>query len=167
MSTEIKNLHKALKELGHEMPLGHVYEAVAKAAGHKSWNVAKTKDLSTANIFRVSAPEPMKINGATGEGEYEAKLVCSAGDESMGEIEMKRYIRYDADSPDQALEIACEIAGYYMNEIDPEDIRFEQSRALIERLGDNLMLGSWEIITNSGDINIESIIDSDYTDILD
>lgn len=37
------SLHKLLKDQGHEMPLGHVYEALSKLSGHKSWNVAKEK----------------------------------------------------------------------------------------------------------------------------
>lgn len=43
-STLAKSLHLALKNLGHEMPLGHVFEALAHVAGYKSWNVAKKLD---------------------------------------------------------------------------------------------------------------------------
>jgi hypothetical protein len=60
-STTVKNLHKALKEMGHEMPLGHLYEAAAKASGHKSYNVAKASSVGIDPVVQALAT-PMTMD---------------------------------------------------------------------------------------------------------
>jgi hypothetical protein len=56
-------LSKALKEMGHEIPLGHVYEALSKASGHKSWNHAKASPTGLNPVLSVVSAEPVSVGG--------------------------------------------------------------------------------------------------------
>jgi hypothetical protein len=63
-STVIKNLHKALKEMGHELPLGHMYEAAAKASGHKSYNNAKANAIGIDPVVQALSTSPQIIDAS-------------------------------------------------------------------------------------------------------
>lgn len=146
-STLIKNMHKALKEMGHELPLGHMYEALAKANGHKSWNVAKSKNVS------------MEIAPSTRDGhKYEAKMVCTAGDLDS-EIQIKKYYYFDAIDHKSALEIMREFVDYRTEEVGYDDLRHSETERLanLETQGDFWYKG-WEVITNDTEPDIEIIL---------
>lgn len=159
-STLIKNLHKALKEMGHEMPLGHMYEALAKANGHKSWNVVKAKKINF-NLGPIST------------GQYEAKLVCTAGDESTSEIEIKKYVRFHAKDDSDAYFMMCDLVEMSDGGIDENDLT-EKSKERFDRLVkeilqgktiEQFMLEDWEVITNNTMIDVQVILDKDFKDV--
>ena len=52
-----KSIQNTLKELGHTVPLGHVYEALSKASGYKSYNVAAAKKADFNSIARPKDAE--------------------------------------------------------------------------------------------------------------
>ena len=39
-----KNVKKSLKELGHEIPLGHAYELISKMSGYPNWDTASSAE---------------------------------------------------------------------------------------------------------------------------
>ena len=145
-STPIKNMHKALKEMGHELPLGHMYEALAKANGHKSWNVAKSKNVA------------LNVAPSTRDSyKYEAKMVCTAGFDF--EIQIKKYYYFDASSHAEALLIMEEFIAYRKEEVGFDDLRFSETARLanLETQG-SFWYNGWEVITNDTEPNIEIIL---------
>lgn len=55
------NAHVILKEMGHEIPLGHVYELFSKLSGYQSWNVAKTKNGFVPIMTQLDIPNTTDI----------------------------------------------------------------------------------------------------------
>jgi len=51
-----RKVQVSLKDLGHEIPLGHCYELLAKLSGFASYNVAKAKNASLADPI-LSKPD--------------------------------------------------------------------------------------------------------------
>lgn len=129
--------HKILKEMGHEMPLGHVYELFSKLSGHKSWNVAKTKDGFEPMISSLK-------NGSVGEGDYEVKIV----NEDDG-IEIKKYYRVQASSEKEAEDIVSAYIKYRCEDDDKYLSFHEGVRILAEKEDYNsFVYENWEIIDN-------------------
>jgi hypothetical protein len=77
----VKQAQSILKELGHEISLGHVYELLSRLAGFDSYNVAKTKganlDPSSSRTLRSEEiswkPKP-KNKSDRGESGYTFKF---------------------------------------------------------------------------------------------
>jgi len=51
----IQKTKEILKELGHEVPIGHLYELFSKLSGHKNWNVANAKAAVFGNLIKPKA----------------------------------------------------------------------------------------------------------------
>jgi hypothetical protein len=148
-STLVKNMHKALKEMGHEMPLGHVYEALAKANGHKSWNVAKTK-----NVDFALTPPP------SSDYKYEAKVVCQIDDPGGNEIEIKKYYYFNAKNHDDALTVMQEMIDCRKDHIGEEELTHPEAKRLISmESNDDFWLKDWEVIYNNAEPDVQHIMD--------
>src|SRR2546430_2313950 len=98
----VKKASEILKDLGHEVSTGHLYELFSKLAGHKSWNVANAKKAD----FHVQVVEPM-IEKKTIEAPdksldfFEVELqVGDANTDTSPEL-VKEYL-IQAESGDQA-----------------------------------------------------------------
>jgi hypothetical protein len=48
----IKKTKQLLKEYGYDVKTGHLFEVFSKLAGEKSYNVAKTKNISFEEILQ-------------------------------------------------------------------------------------------------------------------
>lgn len=132
--------HKILKEMGHEMPLGHVYELFSKLSGHKSWNVAKTKD-GFEPVLRDLSPQ------AIGEGNYEVKITIDEGS-----LELKKYYRVQANSVEEAEEIVSNYIKYRSGEFEDDEnflLENEGVKILSElESEDDYLYENWEVIWN-------------------
>jgi hypothetical protein len=135
--------HKLLKEMGHELPLGHVYELFSKLSGHKSWNVAKTKD-GFEPVLRLISPK------SVGEGNYEVKVTLEEGS-----IELKKYYKVQAQSEKEAESIVSNYIKYricdFNSEVEIEQFLFENEgvRILSElESEDDYLYENWEVIWN-------------------
>ncbi len=154
-STLAKNLHKALKEMGHEMSLGHVYEAIAKTAGHKSWNVAKTDEQSVAETLRVLTAT---VNVSLGLSPiFDVKVVVDTED---GSFEMKKYYRVHANSIEEAEEGVAEYVKFRKDEAEELDNKIGIQIAEIES-EESFKFENWEVIyldfDNTMGANVESV----------
>lgn len=145
--TLAKTLHKALKELGHEdLPLGHVYEAMAIAAGYKSWNVAKPK------LSAVSVEAPHHI----GSGNFEVKVNASVFSKGQ-EIEAKKYYRVTATDELGARAIVQEYLDYQSGLTEYDDLS-ERARDLTQAEDENdFKYKNWEIIYLEAEFSITDI----------
>jgi hypothetical protein len=134
--------HKILKEMGHEMPLGHVYELFSKLSGHKSWNVAKTKDGFDV-VFKLMA------YGAIGEGNYEVKVVIDEGN-----LELKKYYKVKANSDEEANQIVSRYIAYRRGE---EEMLSDPSVNILASLEseDEFLYKNWEIIWNESSPEVQ------------
>ena len=47
----VKEAKVKLKELGHDIPTGHIYELFARLGGDKSWNVSAAKQIDFSQII--------------------------------------------------------------------------------------------------------------------
>lgn len=58
-------VHKALKEAGAEIKLGHVYHMLSKLAGYRNWNTAKALgvDFEKAITTELTVEEELKRFG--------------------------------------------------------------------------------------------------------
>jgi hypothetical protein len=68
-----RQIQERLKNLGHEIPLGHCYEILAQLQGFSSWNEAKPK----ASEF--NQPDPQFTPSLNKEGEYQVRYHTSNG----------------------------------------------------------------------------------------
>jgi hypothetical protein len=134
--------HKILKEMGHEMPLGHVYELFSKLSGHKSWNVAKTKDGFDV-VFKLMA------YGAIGAGNYEVKVVIEEGN-----LELKKYYKVKANSDEEANQIISRYIAYRRGE---EEMLSDPSVNILASLEseDEFLYKNWEIIWNESSPEVQ------------
>jgi hypothetical protein len=129
--------HKILKEMGHDVSLGHVYELFSKLSGHKSWNVAKTRDGFSPVI---SSLQPSSV----GEGNYEVKVV----NEDDG-IAIKKYYRVQANSAKEAEEIVSSYIKYRCEE-DDKYLSFHEGVGILADQEDSnsFTYENWEVIDN-------------------
>jgi hypothetical protein len=124
MSTESKVLAKkvqsALKELGHEISLGHAYELISKIAGYKSWNVASQDSHFTTKVQETFGNSvQLKTPQETGkrcfkvflnaESLVEKGYYIQAKDEKEAREIMQQYVDYQSgelanhDDPNESL----------------------------------------------------------------
>ena len=141
--------HKLLKEMGHEMPLGHVYELFSKLSGHKSWNVAKTKDGFQPVINSVMAYSIPQSGGT-----YEVKVTAEVAD-GMSNIELKKYYRVNAGSESEAEAIIAAYIDYRENET-ASALSIPGVAQLLECEDDSdYRNNNWELIYFSAEINVQ------------
>ena len=138
------NAHKILKEMGHKLPLGHVYELFSKLSGHKSWNVAKTKDNAFAPVIQTILPN-------IGSGNYEVKVVIESGS-----IELKKYYRVEADSEKEAEHIVNAYIKYRTEqEYSYLDVHEGVSRLAEQEDEEEFFKKNWEVIWNEAEPKIQ------------
>lgn len=127
---------KILNEMGYQISQGHVYQFLAKLAGHKNWQAAK----ASSGLSR--AIEKTGENYAAGDqgGQYEVKLVMEQGD-----LELKKYYMVNASSEKEAEEILNEYVSYRngFSELTPRIKPLAESEDERE-----FQLGNWEVIYN-------------------
>ena len=130
--------HKLLKEMGHDLPLGHVYELFSKLSGHKSWNVAKSKD-GFEPVLRVLSPQSI------GEGNYEVKITIDEGS-----IELKKYYKVQANSGEEAEEIVSNYVKYRRGDFDDDFLSKNEGVRILSELEteDEYTYENWELIWN-------------------
>lgn len=131
VNKEIVNKAKeALKELGHEVSTGHVYELLSKLAGYKSWNVAKAQSVAFAERIFPGA-EPVVV-ARKGLKMFSVKIKC--GDENS--LEVKKYYTVSAESEEQAKEIVKEYIDFNDNmsrsEQSKYQFKFKETEMLVE-----------------------------------
>lgn len=141
--------HKILKELGHEMPLGHVYELFSKLSGYASWNVAKTRDG-----FGPVLKGALSFAGPIVEGEFEVKVTASVFS-GNNEIEIKKYYRVKAGNRAEA-ETIVENYIEYRRSKDEDLLRIPGVELLsFSESEDDFRLANWEVIYNETPIKVE------------
>jgi hypothetical protein len=96
---------KILKEQGHDLPLGHVYELFSKLSGVNSYNVAKAKNVQFAQV--LPGPDREKIVAlGTGGDLFDVKIKTSY------DGEVTKFYRISAHSETQARQIIEEYLEY-------------------------------------------------------
>lgn len=141
----VSSMHKALKEKGHKVPIGHIYEALAKATGHDSWNVASQRDLKLSQLQpEVVAVRPTDVSTPNlGGGYYEVKVV----NENDG-IEIKKYYHVNAGSEQEAEQVVESYIRYRCEEDESPLSHPEVARLARVEDESDFVYRNWEVIEN-------------------
>lgn len=101
-----KKTQEILKELGHDVSLGHAYELLSRIAGFKSWNVAAKSPEFITKIQEVFTEEPEQIQATKNGNRRQFKIflkkmvqaekayIFQAEDEKEARKIMNQYIDY-------------------------------------------------------------------------
>ena len=138
-----------LKEQGHDIPLGHVYELFSKLAGAKSWNVAKAQGLMLAEVMAGPTIEDPAAKAILDEGS-----IFSVKIKAHYEGEVSKFYRVSATSEKQAREIVQEYLDFANGDKDSdnETPKFKQAAMLIAEELDTagFQYANWEMIESVG-----------------
>lgn len=138
-----------LKEQGHDISLGHVYELFSKLAGANSWNVAKAQNLMLAKVLDgPTREEPAEKAILDGGALFDVKI------KAQYDGEVSKFYRVSADSEAQAREIIAEYLEYAHGnkDSDKEKPKFEQVALLVKEELDTagFQYSNWEMIDSVG-----------------
>lgn len=144
------NAHKLLKEMGHDLPLGHVYELFSKLSGHKSWNVAKTKD-GFEPVLKIVLKEAVQLSK---ESNYEVKITIDTGHDG---VELKKYYKVQAESQEEAEKI---ISDYIRFREGDDDLIITEAVKILSELEseEDYLYKNWEIIWNKATPNVKEVV---------
>lgn len=141
--------HQILKEMGHNVSLGHVYELFSKLSGHKSWNVAKTKGGFQPVINTV-----MTTTLSVGSGNFEVKVTAEV-ESGMNNLELKKYYRVRAQSAEEAEKIVNAYIDYRENETESSMLVPGVGELLYMESEEDYRTKNWELIYFNADIKVQ------------
>lgn len=140
-STLAKSLQKHLKDTGHEMSLGHVYELLSKLSGHPSWNVAKTKGEFKPLLSNLRPQE-------VGSGNFRVTVTTEVGS-SSDNIELRKDYLVSASSE---VEAEKAVSSYLSYRADDEKVELLKIPGVQELMNsedeDQFKKSNWEVIWN-------------------
>ena len=144
MSTQNKAVvtaaKKILKELGHDIPTGHLYELFAKLNGANSWNVAKAKGLTFA---QVESAEQAKDVAALVKGQK----VFSVKINTENERKCTKHYQISAESETDALAIMREYIDVRTGELTEKEVKREGTKLLLQAEEDSdFDYTNWEVV---------------------
>lgn len=139
----VQEAKKILADLGNDISTGHLYELFSRLSGQPDHNTAKAKDVKFARVIENrSHPEAVRAFSQNKENVFEVKL--KRGSENEIEI-CKRYI-VTAQNEKQAHDIIKEYMSVRSEEITEDQIKFEETRILLQMEEDYEFLdNNWEI----------------------
>ena len=149
-----KQTQSILKELGHDVSLGHAYELLAKLTGAKSWNVAKAMNIAFVDRVPFRARE-INAEGRTALPSFTVKIY--SGDEM--DVQLCKYYVVTAKSRDEAKAILKEYLHVREDMLDEEaekyKCKFKETELLLKAEDHNdFTYNNWEVASNSYSKNL-------------
>jgi len=124
----VKKSQSILKELGHELPLGHVYELFSKLSGHNNFNVASAKGAVFAELIETGRAEAVDIRDPNSNlPVFTVKLKM----ESEG-VELNKFYKVSASTEGEARKIMEEYIAFREGEFDILHCQYQQTARLAD-----------------------------------
>jgi len=117
---------KVLKELGHDVPTGHLYELFSKLGGANSWNVASAKGAAFAQVEGVRPTEDIVAGLAPDQKVFSVKI------STENERKCVKYYQINAASEAEALAFVREYVNVRTGEIEEKDAKLSGTKLLLE-----------------------------------